>query len=205
LAYTVDGAIAAVASAQAAETNFNTFWFIQGSVTITDTPPEQAYARPTAEFPTHITEELTVELVAEEVWAPITGTGPLFRPTNALLGNLDTPLWTADKFEMQRGGGPQFFLGLDIEPVFTFVGPLSLRPPAFARSFVQRHGFLSRKHYRGVIGLQMQPRFTVPLTEDPVNPKLTGTITPDPSLPGAIHPPATIEVVLESLTSFTVQ
>jgi hypothetical protein len=50
----------------------------------------------------------------------------------------------------------------------------------------------------------MQLRFSVPLTEDPVNPKLTGTITPDPSLPGAIHPPATIEVVLESLTSLTV-
>jgi hypothetical protein len=44
LAYTVDGAIAAVASAQAAETDFNTFWFVLGSVKIADTPPEQAYA-----------------------------------------------------------------------------------------------------------------------------------------------------------------
>jgi hypothetical protein len=201
LAYTVDGAIAAVASAQAAEQNFNTFWFIQGSVTITDTAPEHAYAHPTAEFPTPPPEG-TAELVPEEeVWAPITGTGPLVRGTTALLGNLDGP----DKFKMHRGGGPQFYLGLDIEPVITFIGPLSLRPPAFARSFVQRHAFLSRNRYRGVWALQMQPRFSVLLTEDPVNPKLTGTIAPDPSLPGAIHPPATIEVVLESLTSFTFQ
>jgi hypothetical protein len=146
-----------------------------------------------------------VELVDEEVWAPITGNGPLFSGTNGILGNLDTPVWDADKFKCQRGGGPQFYLGLDIEPVITFVGPLSIRPPVFARSFVQRHGFLSRKHYRGVWALQRQLRFSVPLTEDPVNPKLTGTISPDPSLPGAIHPPATIEVVLESLTSFTFQ
>jgi hypothetical protein len=205
LAYTVDGAIAAVASAQAAETDFNTFWFVLGSVKITDTPREQAYAHPTAEIPTHPSEEGTVELVDEEVWAPITGNGPLFSGTNGILGNLDTPVWDADKFKCQRGGGPQFYLGLDIEPVITFVGPLSIRPPVFARSFVQRHGFLSRKHYRGVWALQRQLRFSVPLTEDPVNPKLTGTISPDPSLPGAIHPPATIEVVLESLTSFTFQ
>jgi hypothetical protein len=205
LAYTVDDAIAAVVSAQAAEQDPNTFWFVQGSVTITDTPPEQAYAHPTAEIPTHTSEEGTVELVDEEVWAPITGNGPLFRGTNVILGNLDTPIWDADKFKCQRGGGPQFYLGLDIEPVITFVGPLSIRPPAFARSFVQRHGFLSRKHYRGVWALQRQLRFSVPLTEDPVNPKLRGTITPDPSLPGAIHPPATIEVVLESLASWTSQ
>jgi hypothetical protein len=47
----VDEAIAAVASAQAAETNFNTIWFIQASVTITDTPPEQLYAAPGTDFP----------------------------------------------------------------------------------------------------------------------------------------------------------
>ena len=115
------------------------------------------------------------------------------------MGNLD-----ADKFKCRRGGGPEFYLGLNIEQVIT-IGPLSIRPPAFARSFVQRHGFLSRKRYRGVLAFQMQPPFSVALTEDPVNPKLTGTITPDPSLPGAIHPPATIEVVLESLISFTFQ
>jgi hypothetical protein len=204
LAYTVDDAIAAVASAQAAEQNFNTFWFIQGSVTITDTPPEQLFAHPDPDFPTHITDEGTVELVADEEWAPITGNGPLFRGLG-LLGNLElTPIWQADKFKCQRGGGPEFYLGLNIEQVIT-IGPLSIPPPAFARSFVQRHAFLTRKRYRGVWALQSWLRFSVPLTEDPVGPKLTGSITPDPSLPGAIHPPATIEVVLESLASFTVQ
>jgi hypothetical protein len=201
LAYTVDEAYAALTKAQAEEQNFNTIWNIQGSVTITDTPPEHAYAHPTAEFPTPSPEGGTAELVPEaEEWAPITGTGLLYRGTTALLGNLGLY-----GFKMHRGGGPQFYLGLDIEPVITFIGPFSLRPPAFARSFVQRHSFLGRKHYRGVWALQNQPRFSVPLTEDPVNPKLTGTITPDPSLPGAIHPPATIEVVLESLTSGTIQ
>jgi hypothetical protein len=57
----VDEAIAAVASAQAAETNFNTIWFIQASVTITDTPPEQLYAAPGTDFPTHDPEGGTVE------------------------------------------------------------------------------------------------------------------------------------------------
>jgi hypothetical protein len=204
LAYTVDDAIAAVASAQAAEQNPNTFWFVQGSVTITDTPPEQLYAQPDHDFPTHVTDEGAVELVDDEEWAPITGQGPLFRGSG-LLGNLDTPLWDADKFKCRRGGGPEFWLGLDIEPVITLVGPLSVAPPAFARSFVQRHGFLTRKHYRGVWALQRQLRFSVALTEDSVNPKLTGTIIPDPSLPGAIRPPAAIEIVLESLTSFTFQ
>ena len=198
MAYTVDDAIAAVASAQAAEMNLSTFWFIQGSVTITDTPPEQLFAHPDPDFPTHITDEATVELVADEEWPPITGNGPLYRGLG-LLGNLD-----ADKFKCRRGGGPEFYLGLNIEQVIT-IGPLSIRPPAFARSFVQRHAFLTRKRYRGVWALQSWLRFSVPLTEDPVGPKLTGSITPDPSLPGAIHPPATIEVVLESLASFTVQ
>jgi hypothetical protein len=121
------------------------------------------------------------------------------------LGNLGLAYWDDwSKFAMQRGGGPKFYLGLDIEPVITFVGPLSVRSPAFARSFVQRHGILMRKRYQGVWALQSWLRFPVPLNEDP-SPKLTGTITPDPSLPGAIHPPATIEVVLESLASFTTQ
>jgi hypothetical protein len=206
LAYTVEDAIAAVTSAQAAETNINTIWFLQASVTIADTPPEQLYAHPGAEVPTPAPEGGPVELdVPEEAWAPITGNGPLFRgsPT-PLLGNLNTPLWDADKFRCQRGGGPPFYLGLEIEPVITVVGPLSIRPPVFARSFVQRHRLLSRKHYRGIWALQPQLRFSVALTEDPVNPKLTGTITPDPSLPGTIHPPATIEVVLESLSSATI-
>jgi hypothetical protein len=204
MAYTVDDAIAAVASAQAAETNFSTFWFLQGSVTITDTPPEQLYAHPGTELPTDAPDEGTVELVEEE-WAPITGKGHLFRETADSLGNLGLAYWDDwFKFAMQRGGGPKFYLGLDIEPVITFVGPLSVRSPAFARSFVQRHGFLSRKRYRGVLAFQMQPPFTVALTEDPLNPKLTGTITPGPSLPGAIHVPATIEVVIESLTSSTI-
>ncbi len=205
MAYTVDDAIAAVASAQAAEMNPNTIWFLQGSVTITDTPREQLYAQPGTELPTDAPDEGTVELVVDEQWAPITGNGHLWRETADTLGNLGTTYWDDyTKFAMQRGGGPKFYLGLDIEPVITFVGPLSVRPPAFARSFVQRHGFLSRKRYRGVLALQMQPPFTVALTEDSLNPKLTGTITPDPSLPGAIRLPATIEVVIESLTSSTI-
>jgi hypothetical protein len=206
LAYTVDEAIAAVASAQAAETNFNTIWFIQASVTITDTPPEQLYAAPGTDFPTHDPEGGTVEHLADEPWTPITGSGPIFRgyPT-PLLGNLNTPLWDADKFKCQRGGGPSFYLGVDIEPVITFVGPVSVSPPAFARSFTQRLGLLSRNHYQGICAFQPQLRFSIQLNENPANPKLTGAITPDPSLPGAIRLPATIEIILESLTSFTVQ
>ena len=200
MAYTVDDAIAAVVSAQAAETNPNKGWFIQASVTIADTP---LYAQPGAEFPTRTPDEGTVELdVPEEGWAPITGEGPLYmgRPT-PLFGNLGTPVWNADKFKCQRGGGLPFWLGMDIDRVITFIGPLPLRPPVFARSFVQRHGLVSRKHFSGVWALHPQLRFSVRLTEDPKNPKLTGAINPDPSLPGAIHPPATIEVVLESLAS----
>jgi hypothetical protein len=200
LAYTVDDAIAAVASAQAAEQNFNTFWFVQGSVTITDTPPDQLFAHPDPDFPAHITDEAAVELAGDE-WPPISGSGPLF-PGLGLLGNLgDSGLWNADKFKCRRGGGPEFYLGLNIEPVIT-IGPISIPPPAFARSFVQRHGNLMRKRYRGVWALQSWLRFSVSLTEDP-GPKLTGTIASDPSLPGAIHPPATIEVVLDSLASWT--
>jgi hypothetical protein len=108
------------------------------------------------------------------------------------------------KLTMRRGAtGTPFLLGLTIEPVIA-IGPLSFRPPAFARSFVQRHEFLRRKHYRGLLALRAQPQFTVALTEDQVNPKLTGTITPSPSVPGIIHPPASIEIVLESLGSFTI-
>ena len=205
MAYTVEDAIAAVASAQAAETNFNTVWFIQASVTITDTPREQLYPHPGAHLPTQDREEGAVEHFADEPWTPIKGSGPLFRgyPT-PLLGNLNTPLWDADKFKCQRGGGPAFYVGVDIEPVITFVGPVSISPPAFARSLTHRLGLLSRKHYQGVCAFQPQLRFSIQLNEDPANPKLTGTITPDPSLPGAIRLPATIEVVLESLASFTI-
>jgi hypothetical protein len=202
LAYTVEDAIVAVASAQAAEQDPNTFWFIEGSVTITDTPPEQLFA-PGHDSLTHIDEGAVEVVVADEEWPPITGNGPLFRGLG-LLGNLSTSgLWDADKFKCRRGGGPEFYLGLNIEPFIT-IGPISIPAPAFARSFVQRHGILMRKRYQGVWALQSWLRFPVPLNEDP-SPKLTGTITPDSSLPGAIHPPATIEVVLESLASFTTQ
>lgn len=208
MAYTVEDAKAALASAYADPQNDpNMVWWIQASVTITDTPP--AYAHPTAEFPTS-SPEGEVELAAGEVGAPITGEGQLWVnwETPDTLGNLSpADLWYRGfKLEVQRGAtGPSFLLGLAIEPVYAIVGPLTLRPPAFARSFVQRHGLVRPKQYRGVLALRMQPFFTVPLTEDPVNPKLTGTITPSPYVPGAIHPPAAIEVVLESLESGIIQ
>lgn len=206
MAYTVEGAIAAVRAAYADPQNPpNKLWWIQSSITITDTPPQQLYAHPESDFPTHITDE-GVELDTGEEGAPITGMGRLWVPWWALdtLSNLgyypDELFYKGFKFEVRRGPtGPSFLLGLAIEPVYAFVGSLSLRPPAFARSFVQHHTLLRPKQYRGVLGLQMQPRFTVPLSEDAVNPKLTGTIAPSPSVPGAIHPPAAIEVVLESL------
>jgi hypothetical protein len=208
LAYTVEDAIAALRIAYADPQNPpNKRWWIQASITITDTPPQQLYAHPEHDFPTHITDEGTVELATGEVGAPITGKGRLWAPWWAPDSLSDFGYYVDDyfwdkgsKFEVQRGPtGPPFLLGLAIEPVYAFVGSVALRPPAFARSFVHRHILLRPTQYRGVLGLQMQPRLTVPLSEDPVNPKLTGTITPSPSVPGAIHPPAAIEVVLESL------
>jgi hypothetical protein len=206
LAYTVEDAIAAVRTAYADPQNPpNKLWWIQASITITDTPPEQLYAHPDPDFPTHITDE-GVELGTEDLGAPITGKGRLWVPwwaTDSLsnLGYYIDEYWYKEsKFQVQRGPtGPLFLLGLAIEPVYAFVGSLPLRPPAFARSFVHRHILLRPKQYGGVLALQMQPRLTVPLREDAVNPKLTGTITPSPSVPGAIHAPAAIAVVLESL------
>jgi hypothetical protein len=191
LAYTVEDAIAALLGFYAdPNNNPNMFWWIQASITITDTP---IYAHP----PT------------EEEGAPFTGTGNLWvRWWEAIdtLTNL-SERWDSDSmFKMRRGAtGPSFLLGLAIEPVYTFVGGLSVRPPAFARSFVQRHNLVRPKQYRGVLALPLRPRFTVALTEDPINPKLTGTITPSWSVPGFIHPPAAIEVVLESIKSDVVQ
>ena len=208
LAYTVQDAIAALLSAYA-DPHYepNTVFFIKASIAIADTPPEQIFTHPDPDFPAHITDEGTVELATEELGAPIAGQGHVWVKwweTPDALGNLDDS--GSSGFKVQRGAtGAPFLLGLAIEPVYAFVGSLSLRPPAFARSFVQRHDLVRPKQYRGVLGLGMQPRFTVPLTEDRVNPKLTGTITPSTSVPGFIHLPATVEVVLESLESSIIQ
>jgi hypothetical protein len=174
LAYTVEDAIAAVASAQAAQPA-DKVAYIQASVTIRDTGP-----------------------------TPITGKGPLYR--TALFGNL-WPVWDQGfKFVMQRGGtGPRFLLGLNIEPIIAVVGPAVVQPPAFLGPFLQRHRFLSRKRYQGVFGLYLQPLFDVVLTEDQLNPRLTGTLTPLPFATGAFDPPGTIEVVLESVAIVDVQ
>ena len=52
----------------------------------------------------------------------------------------------------------------------------------------------------GVFGLYLQPRFSVVLTEDQLDPKLTGTLeSPGADFPG--DPPGTIEVVLESIAT----
>jgi hypothetical protein len=208
LAYTVEDAIAAVVNAQAAEQG-STFWYVLASVTITDTEPEQLYAHPDPDFPTHITDEGTVELVDDQPWQPITGEGPVFPDPflSAAPTRLDDFRFGWDgygKVTMRRGAaGTSFLLGLAIEPVITF-GSLSFRPPAFAGPFVQRHNFLGRKHYRGLLGVEGQPQFMAPMTENPAYPKLTGTVPPSPSVPGAVHLPATIEIVLDSLGSFTI-
>ena len=127
----------------------------------------------------------------------ITGKGPLGRTD--LLGNLESVWDSGFKFLMQRGGaGPKFLFGLDIEPIFTIIGPVGFQPPAFAASFMHRFPFPIRKrHYQGVFGLYMQPHFNVLLTEYP-DPMLTGTISPAVT-PGPIVPPGSIEVVLESV------
>jgi hypothetical protein len=209
LAYTFEDALAAAVKAQLAQQG-STFWYVLASVTISDTEPGQLYAHPDPDFPTHITDDETVELVDDKPWPPISGQGPLFpRPLwNANADSLDDLFsfgWDGyGKLTMRRGGtGTPFLLGLNIEPVITF-GPLTVRPPAFARPFAQRHNFLGRKHYRGQLGLEGQPPFTVPLTENPALPNLTGPITPSQSVPGEIHQPATIEIVLDSLGSFTI-
>jgi hypothetical protein len=129
--------------------------------------------------------------------AKITGQGPLYRTT--LLGNLGWVWDSGHKFTVQRGTGPIFLIGLDVEPLFT-IGPLAFQPPAFTSPFLQRHGFLFRKRYMGVFGLYLQPRFSAVLTEDQINPKLTGTLeSPGADFPG--DPPGTIEVVLESIAT----
>jgi hypothetical protein len=169
VAYTVEDAIAALASAQATQPA-DKVALIGASATITDSGS-----------------------------GPITGKGILWRTT--LLGNLDPyAIWdVSTKFTMQRGSGPAFLLGLNIEPLVTIVGPMVFRPPAFAAPFLRRFSFLSRKRYQGDFGLYMQPQFGVVLTENQAIPKLTGTITSSTLTPGAIVPPGTVEVVLDSV------
>jgi hypothetical protein len=206
LAYTVEDAIAAAVHAQLAE-NSSTFWYVLASVTITDTPPDQLLA-PGHESLPHIDEEALEVVVAGE-WPPITGQGPLypdpFFSANAdRLDNLRFGWNGEQKLTVRRGAEAPFYLGLAIEPVIT-LGPLSFRAPTFARPFVQRRHLLGRKHYRGLLGLEGQPQFTASLIEeDPAHPKLTGPITASPSVAGAIHLPATIEIVLESLGSVVI-
>jgi len=71
---------------------------------------------------------LITDAGAEKIW----GRGPLSR-TGMGLGNLwsiwDSPV----KIVMRRGTGPSFLLGLNIEPIVTFVGPLVLRPADLCR------------------------------------------------------------------------
>ena len=128
----------------------------------------------------------------------ITGSGPLYR--TALLGNLWSVWDSSFKFVMQRGGtGPNFLLGLDIEPIITIIGPVMVQPPAFLIPFLQQANLLARKRYRGDFALYGQPGFDVELTEGPAIARLTGTITPSALAPGPIVPPGTVEVVLESV------
>jgi hypothetical protein len=175
MAYTVDGAIAAVQQTQAT------------------LPPEQA---------AYIRAHVTINDAAGG--GSVQGTGSLMIPyyKTALLGDLG---WVADPqfwFLMQRGGaGPQFLLGLDIEPIIT-IGPVVFRPPASMISLLQRFTFLWRKHYWGHFAIYLQyqqPHFNVTLSEDQVNPRLTGTISPSALSVGPIVPPASVEVILDSV------
>jgi hypothetical protein len=175
VAYTVDDAIAAVNSTQAAQP-LGKSAYIQAHVSI-----------------------------KEDSGETIDGNGPLMIPyyQTALLGNLG---WAADsqfRFVMQRGaGGPQFLLGLDIEPILVLLGPILLRPPAFLLSTLQRFGLL-RKRYGGHFRIDLQyqqPDFTIVLSETQMNPRLTGRIG-SIALAGAILPPANVEVVLESVAT----
>lgn len=207
MALTVDEALAALASAYDADEGA-TSWCVLASLTITDTAGTLS----------------GVPEVPGRLWGAIAFVGaPHPLATNALLGNLEINMrvpfdYQAGWFDMHRGewngeAQPAWLVYLDIEAVVAIVGPLTLRPPAFARSFMQRHGLVSRTHYRGVLGITPAPNFphfwqaptpfTVALTENPVDPKLTGTITQSPS--GDIVPPATIEVVFQELAplSFT--
>ena len=178
MALTVDEALAALASAYDADPA--TPWCLQALLTITDTAG-------------------TLSGIGTQGTSPGRLFGAPHPFAGAPLGNLKDPIWNSgDKFVVHRGeewtGFDEFLIGLDIEAVVAIVGPLTLRPPAFAWSFMQRHGFLSSTHYRGVLSVEQSARFTVALTENPLNPKLTGTITRSPS--GAFVPPATIEVVI---------
>jgi hypothetical protein len=180
MAYTVDGAIAAVQQTQAT------------------LPPDQG---------AYIKAHVTINDAAGG--GSIQGNGSLMIPyyKTALLGNLG---WVADSqfwFLMQRGGaGPQFLLGLDIEPIIAIVGPVVVRPPAFIISLLQRLGFL-RKRYQGHFAIYLQyqqPHFNVVLTEDQINPRLTGTISQSALSVGPIVPPASVEVVLDSVATASV-
>ncbi|CAN5306287.1 hypothetical protein BH18ACT14_BH18ACT14_04350 [soil metagenome] len=174
MAYTVDDAIAAVASAQAAQPPDKAA-YIQASVSITDAGA-----------------------------GTVKGTGPLMIPfyATALLGNLGWVADPQFKFLMQRAANPpQFLLGLDIEPIIT-IGPVVLRPPAFIIPLLRRLGFFFRRRYQGHFALYLQyqqPHFNVVLTESLANPRLTGTISSSAVTPGLIVPPGAIEVVLESV------
>jgi hypothetical protein len=169
VAYTFDDAIAAVASTQAAQPPEKVA-YIQASLSITEAAP-----------------------------GTLTGEGPLFRMTPLGLSNL-WPFWDSSaKFLMQRGGVSQFLLGLTIESIFTIAG-IAIRPPAFLRpliSLLQPLGFV-RKRYQGTFQIFGQPQFNVVLTENRINPMLTGSL-PLSLAPGSIAPPGRIELVLESV------
>lgn len=172
MAYTVQDAIAAVVAKQT-----------------TLTPDKIAY----------INASITIKDGGSD---PITGGGPLYR-TIGLLGNLDPyAIWdVSTKFGMKRGTtGQPFLLGMNIEPLITIIGPMIVRPPAFITPFLQRHGLLFRKAYLGAFGLYLQPQFSVVLNENQASPRLTGTLT-SPAAPGVIVPPASFEIVLESVAA----
>ena len=173
MAYTVDDAVAAAANRQAT-LPADQVAYIEASVSITDAGA-----------------------------GTITGKGPLGRGdgTVALLGNMWSVWDSQFKFLMQRGGtGPRFLLALSIEPIYSIaLGPVGVQLPAAASSLLHQHPyFVKKKRYRGDFALYLQPHFYVELTEQP-DPKLTGTMTPLTLTPGAIVPPGSIEVVLESV------
>jgi hypothetical protein len=175
MAYTVDDAIAAVNSTQAAQPL-----------------GKSAYIR------AHVS-------IKEDGGETIDGDGPLMIPyyQTALLGNLGWAAAPEFRFFVQRGAnGPQFLLGLDIEPIFVLAGPIPLRLPSFLIPILQRLGLL-RKHYGGHFRIDLQyqqPDFTIVLNENQLNPRLTGRIG-SIALAGAIVPPANVEVVLESVAT----
>jgi len=170
LAFTVQDAIAAVASKQGT-LPADQAAYIQASVSITDAGT-----------------------------GTITGKGPLYRTTilGNLFWVWDSGYKFLME-RAGSGPSGRFLLGLDIEPLITLVGPVAVQPPAFITPLLQRHSFLLRRRYQGVFGLYLQPQFGVVLTEDQANPRLTGAITSSALTPGPIVPPGTIEVVLESV------